>query len=132
MFTEITDHQCPSLLCLFFFFFFLYSLWFLKMVYECHMGLDEIPLRVLWGLAEELTKELFIIYYQSWLIREVPGYLRLANVMPIHKKGWKEGLRNCRPVGLTMDPEKIMEQINLSAFTLHIQDNQGSRPRQGV
>lgn len=61
----------------------------------CHMGPDGIPLRVLWGLSEELPKQLFIVYYQSRLIREIPDDLRLTNVMPIHKKGWKEDLVNC-------------------------------------
>lgn len=86
--------------------FFEYFLWFLKRPYVCHMGPDEIPLRVPWGLSEELAKQLFIIYYQSWLIREIPDDLRLTNVMPIHKKGWKEGLGNCRPVSLTLVPRE--------------------------
>ncbi|KAK4810917.1 hypothetical protein QYF61_013325 [Mycteria americana] len=54
------------------------------------MGPDEIHPRVLKELAEELTKPLSIIYQQSWLTAEVPADWRLANVMPIFKKGWKE------------------------------------------
>ncbi|GAB0183475.1 mitochondrial enolase superfamily member 1 [Grus japonensis] len=88
------------------------------------MGPDGIHPRVLRELAEVLTKPLSIIYQQSWLTREVPVDWRLANVMPIHKKGWKEDLGNCRPVSLTLVLRKIMEQITLSAITQHIQDNQ--------
>ncbi|KAJ7408271.1 hypothetical protein WISP_121904 [Willisornis vidua] len=41
---------------------------------------------------EELAKLLSIIYYQSWLTREVPDDWRLASVMTLHKKGQKEDL----------------------------------------
>ncbi|GAB0207516.1 hypothetical protein GRJ2_003217300 [Grus japonensis] len=54
------------------------------------MGPDGIHLRVLRELAEELAKPLSIIYQQSWLTGEVPDDWRLANVMPIYKKGRKE------------------------------------------
>ncbi|GAB0199653.1 lysine-specific histone demethylase 1A [Grus japonensis] len=93
------------------------------------MGLDGIP-RVLKELAEVLSKPLSIIYQQSWLTREVPVDWRLANVMPIHKKGQKEDLGNYRPVSLTWVLAKAMEQIVLSAITQHVQDNQVIRPSQ--
>ncbi|GAB0183609.1 mitochondrial enolase superfamily member 1 [Grus japonensis] len=94
------------------------------------MGLDGIHPRVLRKLAEVLTKPLSTIYQQSWLTGEVPVDWRLANVMSIHKKGWKEDLGNCRPVSLTLVPGKVMEQIILSAITRHIQDNQVIGPSQ--
>ncbi|PKU32719.1 rna-directed dna polymerase from mobile element jockey-like [Limosa lapponica baueri] len=50
--------------------------------------------------------------------------------MPIHKKGWKEDPGNYRPVSLTSVPEKVMEQIILSAIMHHLQDNQVCRPSQ--
>ncbi|GAB0206160.1 hypothetical protein GRJ2_003081600 [Grus japonensis] len=56
--------------------------------------------RVLRELAEELAKPLSIIYQQSWLTGEVPDDWRLANVMPIYKKGWKEDLGNYKPASL--------------------------------
>ncbi|KAK4822208.1 hypothetical protein QYF61_011849 [Mycteria americana] len=61
------------------------------------MGLDGIHLRVLRELAEELAKPLSIIYQQSCLTGEVPDDWRLANVMPIYKKGRKEDPGNYRP-----------------------------------
>ncbi|KAJ7400175.1 RNA-directed DNA polymerase from mobile element jockey-like protein [Pitangus sulphuratus] len=94
------------------------------------MGLDGIHPRVMREMAEELTKHLSIIYHQSWQTREVPDDWRLANVMPIHKKGQMEDLVNYRLVSLTLVPSKVMEQIILSAITWHIQDNQGLRPSQ--
>ncbi|GAB0197704.1 mitochondrial enolase superfamily member 1 [Grus japonensis] len=94
------------------------------------MGLDGIHPRVLRELVEVLTKPLSITYQQSWLTGEVPVDWRLANVMPIYKKGWKEDLGNYRPVSLTLVLGKVMEQIILSAITWHIQDNQVIRPSQ--
>ncbi|KAJ7414436.1 hypothetical protein WISP_84246 [Willisornis vidua] len=81
-------------------------------------------------LAEELAKPLSIIYQQSWLSGKVPDDWKLANVMPIHKKGCKEDLGNYRPVSLTSMPDKVMEQIILSAITQHPQDGQGIRSSQ--
>jgi len=53
---------------------------------------DGIHPRVLMERVEVLTKPLSIIYQQSWLTGEVPADWRLANVMPIYKKGWKGDL----------------------------------------
>ncbi|KFQ33621.1 hypothetical protein N332_03216, partial [Mesitornis unicolor] len=85
---------------------------------------DGIHPRVLRELAEVLAKPISVIYQLSWLTGEVPVDWRLANVTPIYKKGWKEDPGNCRPVGLTLVPGKVMEQIILSAITWHMRDNQ--------
>ncbi|KAJ7418044.1 hypothetical protein WISP_61231 [Willisornis vidua] len=77
----------------------------------------------------ELAKE-FTIYQQSWLTREVQDDWKLANVMSIHKKGWKEDPGNYRPVILISVPRKVMEQIIVSVITQHLQDGQGIRRRQ--
>ncbi|GAB0187524.1 mitochondrial enolase superfamily member 1 [Grus japonensis] len=96
------------------------------------IGPDGIHPRVLRQLAEVVTKPLSIIDQQSWLTGEVPIYWKLANVMPIYKKGQKEDPGNYRPVTLTSVPGKVMEQIILSVITWHIQDrhNQEIRPSQ--
>ncbi|KAK4806794.1 hypothetical protein QYF61_005590 [Mycteria americana] len=94
------------------------------------MGPDGIHPRVLRELAEELAKPLSIIYQQSWLTGEVRDDWRLANVMPIYKKGQKEDPGNYRPVSLTLVPGKIMERFILSVLNRHVQANQGIRPSQ--
>ena len=91
-------------------------------------GLDGIHPRVLREVAEVLTKSLSILYQQSRLTREVPVDWRLANEMPICKKGQKEDLGNYRPGSLTSVPGKVIEQIILSAITSHVQDKQVMRP----
>ncbi|KFO96995.1 hypothetical protein N300_05414, partial [Calypte anna] len=86
------------------------------------LGPDGIHPRVMKELTEELAKPLSIIYQQSWLTGDIPDDWKLANVTPIHKKGWKEDPGNYRPVSLTSVPGRVMEQIILSAITQHLQD----------
>uniref|UniRef100_A0A493TS15 Reverse transcriptase domain-containing protein n=1 Tax=Anas platyrhynchos platyrhynchos TaxID=8840 RepID=A0A493TS15_ANAPP len=93
---------------------------------------DGIHPRVLRELPEELTNLLSIIYQQSLLSGEVPVDQRLANVMPIYKKGWRVDPGNYKPVSLTSVPRKLMEQIILSVITRHLQGNQAIRPSQHV
>ncbi|KFV52859.1 hypothetical protein N328_12805, partial [Gavia stellata] len=88
------------------------------------MGPDGIHPRVLREVVEVLTKTLSVIYQQSWLTGEVPADWRLANVMPIYKKGQKEYPGNYTPTSLTLVLGNVMEQIILSAIMWHIQDNQ--------
>ncbi|KAK4823799.1 hypothetical protein QYF61_006521 [Mycteria americana] len=61
---------------------------------------------------------------------KTPVDWRLANVMPIYKKGWKEDLGNYRPVSLTSMPGKVMKQTILSDIIWHVQDKQVMRPSQ--
>ncbi|RMC09956.1 hypothetical protein DUI87_12744 [Hirundo rustica rustica] len=89
------------------------------------MGPDGIHPRVMRELADELAKPLSIIHHQSWLTGEVLDDWKLANVIPIHKKGAKEDPGNYRPVCLTSVPGKIMEQFILIAITQNLQDGQG-------
>ncbi|KAJ7404875.1 hypothetical protein BTVI_70826 [Pitangus sulphuratus] len=75
------------------------------------MGPDGNHPRVMRELVEELAKPLSINSPGSVGRSQMIG--KLANVTPIHKKGWKADLGNYRPVSLTSVPVKIMEQIIL-------------------
>ncbi|KFO69572.1 RNA-directed DNA polymerase from mobile element jockey, partial [Cuculus canorus] len=88
------------------------------------MGPDGIHPRVLKELADVLSKPPPIIFQPSWLIGEVPLDWRLADVVPIYKKGCREDPGNYRPVSLTSVPGKVMEQVILSAIMKHMQENQ--------
>uniref|UniRef100_A0A493TCE7 Reverse transcriptase domain-containing protein n=1 Tax=Anas platyrhynchos platyrhynchos TaxID=8840 RepID=A0A493TCE7_ANAPP len=94
------------------------------------MGPDGIHPRILRELAEELAKPLIVIYQQSWLSGVVPVDWRLANVMPIYKKGQRADPGNYRPVSLTSVSGKLMEQSTLRVITRHLQSNQVIRPSQ--
>jgi len=60
------------------------------------------------------------MYQQSWITGEVPDDWRLAIVMPIYKKGWKEDPGNYRPVNLTLVLGKVMERLILSVLARHV------------
>ena len=81
---------------------------------DCHksMGPDEIHPRVPRELAEVIAKPLSSIYQCFLLTGKVPEDWRLANVIPVYKKGWREDTGNYRPVSLTSVPGKIMEQLS--------------------
>ncbi|KFO70702.1 hypothetical protein N303_03709, partial [Cuculus canorus] len=87
------------------------------------MGLDGIHPRVLKELADVLSKPLSVIFQRSWLTGEVPLDWRLADVVPIYKKGCREDAGNYRPVSLTSVLGKVMEQVILSAIMKHMQEN---------
>ena len=53
---------------------------------------------------------------------EVPDDWRKANITLIFGKGRKEDPGNIRPLGLTLVPRKVMEQIFLEAISQHMQD----------
>ncbi|GAB0179602.1 mitochondrial enolase superfamily member 1 [Grus japonensis] len=87
------------------------------------MGPDGIHPRVLKELADVITAPLFIIFQQSWEYGEVSINRKLANVVPIFKKGKKEDPGNYRPVSLTSVPGKIMEKVILGVTEKHLRDN---------
>ena len=94
------------------------------------MGPDGLHPRVLRELVNVVAKPLSIILWQSWLTGDVLADWRLANVMAIFKKGWKDDPGSYRPISLTLVPRKFMEQIISGAIMDQLKVNQGIRPSQ--
>ena len=92
------------------------------------MGPDGLHPRVLRELADVVAKPLSIILRQSWLTGDVPADWRLANVMPIFKKGQENDPGSYRPISLTLVLGKVMEQIISGAIMDQLKVNQGIRP----
>ena len=94
------------------------------------MGPDGLHPRVLRELADVVAKQLSIILWQSWLSRDVLEDWRLANVMPVFRKGQKDDPGSYTPVSLTSVLGKVMEQVIPGAIMDQLKVNQGIRPSQ--
>ena len=94
------------------------------------MGLDGLHPRVLRELVDVVAKPLSIILQQFWLTRDVLVDWRLANVMPIFRKGQKDDPDSYRPISLTSVPGKVMEWIILGSIMDQLKVNQGIMPSQ--
>ncbi|KAJ7397925.1 RNA-directed DNA polymerase from mobile element jockey-like protein [Pitangus sulphuratus] len=75
------------------------------------------------GVAGVITDPHLMIFEWSWESREVPADQKLANVVPMFKKGKKEDPGNYKPVSLTSTPGKILEKIILGSIEKHLKDN---------
>ncbi|GAB0205233.1 mitochondrial enolase superfamily member 1 [Grus japonensis] len=86
------------------------------------MGPDGMHPQVLRELADVIARSLSIIFERSWRTGEVPEDWRKANVTLLSKKGKKEDPGNYRPVSLTSNPGKVMEQLILGVINKHVEE----------
>lgn len=84
------------------------------------MGDDKIHPRGQKELADVGVSPLTAIHQWSWEPRAVPVNWKLANVVPVFKKGKNENPGNYRPVSLTSVPGEIMEKIIPGVIEKHL------------
>ena len=74
-------------------------------------GFDEISNKMLKFCNRELTKPLLILINKSIRDGEFPDCLKIAKLVPIHKKGDKRLVENYRPISLLPSISKVWEKI---------------------
>ena len=74
-------------------------------------GPDKLHPRVLKELSSIIAKPLAIIFQKSYETGDLPYIWKVANVIPIFKKGDRHSTANYRPVSLTSIICKVMGSI---------------------
>ena len=69
--------------------------------------------------AVSLAYPLSLLFKLAYNTGVIPGEWKLANVVPIHKKGAKENIENYRPISLTCLVMKIFERILKDKLLMH-------------
>ena len=74
-------------------------------------GPDKINIRLIKICGKSLCKPLEMIFKSCIIKGEYPSEWKKANVVPVHKKGDKQLLKNYRPISLLPIFGKIFERI---------------------
>ena len=73
-------------------------------------GSDGIPARLLKETAEVIAPSLCCLFNKSLNTGTLPDEWKLANVVPVHKKGNAEYTENYRPISLLPIVSKVLER----------------------
>ena len=85
-------------------------------------GPDGIPCRLLKETARQIAPSLTQLYNLSLLQGVLPEDWKLANIIPVHKKGEREHAENYRPISLLSIVSKVLERCLLSRIRDHLLD----------
>ena len=83
-------------------------------------GPDEIPAKLLKETASVIAPSLCKIFNKSLQLRSLPSDWKLANVVPVHKKGAKDHVENYRPISLLPIVSKVFERCVLNCIKGHL------------
>ena len=74
-------------------------------------GPNSIPVKILKLLKNDISQQLSDIFNMSFLTGQFPSVLKIAKVIPIHKKQSKVDYANYRPISLLTNIEKMIEKL---------------------
>ena len=83
-------------------------------------GPDEIPAKLLKETASVIAPSLCKIFNKSLQQGSLPSDWKLANVVPVHKKGAKDHVENYRPISLLPTVSKVFERCVLNSIKVHL------------
>ena len=91
---------------------------------------DEISIRMLKLCESAITEPLYLIFKNCLSSNTFPDVWKKANVIPVHKKGDKQVLKNYRPVSLLPICGKIFEKLIFNALYSFFEDHKLLNPCQ--
>ena len=74
-------------------------------------GPNSIPMKILKLLKNDISQQLSDVFNLSFLTGQFPSVLKIAKVIPIHKKQSKVDYANYRPISLLSNIKKIIEKL---------------------
>ena len=83
-------------------------------------GSDEIPAKLLKETASVITPSLCKLFNKSLQPGKIPRDWKLANVVPVHKKGNQEHTENGRPISLLPIVSKVLERCIFNNIRDHL------------
>ena len=87
-------------------------------------GPDGFPSRILKEYALQLAPSLhYSVFTKSLRLSQVPTEWKLANIVPLFKKGNKDHVENYRPVSLLCIISKTLERCVLNHLSHRVQSN---------
>ena len=86
------------------------------------IGPDGIPTRILKDFARELAPSVTYLFNKSLLTGTVPAEWKLANIIPVFKKGDKSAPNNYRPISLLPVISKVLERCVYNKLILVLRD----------
>ena len=83
-------------------------------------GSDGIPARLLKETADQMAPSLTLLFNKSLRLGIFPGDWKLANMVPIFKKGNTDFVENYRPISLLPVISKVLERCVLAGLRDHV------------
>ena len=93
-------------------------------------GHDDISIRLLQICGAEVVKPLSLIFKNCIQYGIFPNLWKKSNIVPIHKKGDKQCIVNCRPVSLLPICGKIFERLIFNPVFEFLEKNKVLSPNQ--